>query len=94
MYIDCHSCPGRAVACDGCMMQVLFGAPNSGNRVAEDGATVTVTGPSDDAVIDAAIDAFVGAAMATSSAAGFARRTKVPVQGRGEGPGLRILRAG
>ncbi|HNP58314.1 MAG TPA: hypothetical protein PK331_09480 [Gordonia sp. (in: high G+C Gram-positive bacteria)] len=29
MRIDCDSCPGRPVACDGCMMNVLVGATNS-----------------------------------------------------------------
>ncbi|MFT3900358.1 MAG: hypothetical protein QM728_08950 [Gordonia sp. (in: high G+C Gram-positive bacteria)] len=29
MKIDCDNCPGRPVACDGCMMNVLVGAPAS-----------------------------------------------------------------
>jgi hypothetical protein len=94
MYIDCHSCPGRQVACDGCMMQVLFDPVSSANDVLEGDVEVTARPRSADAEIGAAIDVFASAAMVSSSAALSARNAIRPVhKGRG-GSGLAILRAG
>jgi hypothetical protein len=94
MYVDCQTCPGRPVACDGCMMQVLFEAPESGNPQVQGGGKVTEPNVRGDAEIDAAIDVFVAAAMVSSSAAVSARNGKVAAQGHVLGQTLRILRAG
>ena len=94
MYIDCHSCPGRQIACDGCMMQVLFDPVSSTNTPSHGDAQVTVQARSADAEIDAAIDVFASAAMVSSAAALSARSGKTAVhRGRGDS-GLSILRAG
>ncbi|GAA3691836.1 hypothetical protein [Gordonia hankookensis] len=94
MYIDCQSCPGRPVACDGCMMQVLFDAPNCENPTVEGGGKVTRSGVPGDADIDAAIGVFEAAAMVSSAAAVSARNGKTADGGMVSGRQLRILRAG
>lgn len=94
MYVDCQRCPARPLACDGCMMQVLFGAPNCENPGAEDGGTVTGTALSPDVEIDAAIDVLAKAAMISNAAALSARNGKTTRQGAVSGTRLRILRAG
>jgi hypothetical protein len=94
MYVDCQTCPGRPAACDGCMMQVLFDAPNCENPVGQGGGKVTESGRSPDAVIDAAIDVFVDAAMVTRASAVSARTSKTTVHEAVSGQRLRILRAG
>ncbi|MEE3852415.1 hypothetical protein VZC37_18895 [Gordonia sp. LSe1-13] len=76
------------------MMQVLFDAPSSGNPAGEGGGKVTESGPSADAEIDAAIDVFVTAAMATTASAVSARAGKVTAQDGFSSRNLRILRAG
>ena len=94
MYVDCQTCPARPVACDGCMMQVLFDVPGRANPLVEGGEKVTEPNTRGDAEIDAAIDVFVAAAMASSSAAVSARNGKTAVQGDISGRHMRILRAG
>ncbi|UVF78373.1 hypothetical protein [Gordonia mangrovi] len=76
------------------MMQVLFDAPNCENPVDQGGEKVTEPGPSADAAIDAAIDVFVDAAMATRASAVSARAGKSTAHGGFSGRPLRILRAG
>lgn len=76
MHVDCATCPARPVACDGCMMTVLFGGPNWDDGPTEGGVTVTAQALDDDAELDLAIDVFQSAAMVTSSAARSARTSK------------------
>ncbi|MGK2319008.1 hypothetical protein [Gordonia rhizosphera] len=94
MYIDCQTCPGRPVACDGCMIQALFEPLSSGNAVSEGGGKVTEQGPVGDVEIDSAIDVFVSAAMVSSAAALSARSGKTSVQAHKSARQLKILRAG
>ncbi|ETA05171.1 hypothetical protein BJF87_11190 [Gordonia sp. CNJ-863] len=80
MHVDCATCPARPVACDGCMMTVLFGGPNWDDAPVEGGASVTVQALDDDAELDLAIDVFQSAAMVTSAAARSARTEKTARQ--------------
>lgn len=80
MHVDCATCPARPVACDGCMMTVLFGGPNWDDAPVEGGASVTVQALDDDAELDLAIDVFQSAAMVTSVAARSARTEKTARQ--------------
>ena len=80
MHVDCATCPARPVACDGCMMTVLFGGPNWDDAPGEGGAPVTAQALDDDAELDLAIDVFESAAMVTSGAARSARASKAARQ--------------
>lgn len=94
MYIECGSCPGRQIACDGCMMQVLFSPLASGDAPVAGGETVTDPSAAADAEIDAALDVLAAAAMVTMTAVRSARSSKTNVQEVEGGRHLRILRAG
>lgn len=94
MHIDCQSCPGRPLACDGCMVQVLFGPPSSANITSEGGASVTESGPDPIEEISQAIDCFVDAAMTSRSAALSARRGISAGRGASTGVVTPIRRAG
>jgi hypothetical protein len=94
MYVDCARCPARPVACDGCMMTVLFGGPSWDDVPYEDGVSVTTGGVDDDAELDLAIGVFEDAAMVTSAAARSARSAKKAAQGTHRPASVTILRAG
>lgn len=80
MHVDCATCPARPVACDGCMMTVLFGPPSWDDVPVRGGATVTAAPLDDDAELDLAIGVFENAALITPAAARSARGAKVPRQ--------------
>ena len=94
MYVDCASCPGRPVACGDCAMTVLLGTPSwdDGGQRGPSGLGLRSLAP--DAELDAAIDVFVSAAMASSTAARSARSGKTAVHRADSDRGPHILRAG
>ncbi|MCR5977223.1 hypothetical protein GDN83_05610 [Gordonia jinghuaiqii] len=94
MYVDCASCPARPVACDGCMMTVLFGGPSWDDVPGEGGAPVTAGAAGADAELDLAIDVFHAAAMVTSGAARSARSGKTAAQSMDRMASVTVLRAG
>ena len=80
MHVDCATCPARPIACDGCMMTVLFGAPNWEDAPVRGGAPVTAVGGDDDVELDLAIGVFESAAMITPEGARSARSAKAARQ--------------
>ena len=94
MYVDCARCPARPVACDGCMMTVLFGGPSWDDMPHEGGVSVTAATSDADAELDLAIDVLQAAAMVTSGAARSARSGKTAVHRADSDRGPHILRAG
>ena len=94
MQIDCNSCPGRPLACDGCVVQVLFSPMSSANVGAEGGATVTKSECDPIEEIGQAIDCFVDAAMTSREAALSARKRISAVHEPATGVVTPIRRAG
>ncbi|OUC79258.1 hypothetical protein CA982_09310 [Gordonia lacunae] len=94
MYVDCARCPARPVACDGCMMTVLFGGPSWDDMTDQGGVSVTAATVEADAEIDLAIDVLQAAAMVTSSAARSARSAKTAAHGSDRRASVTVLRAG
>lgn len=94
MRVDCSTCPARNLACDGCMMNVLFGPPTSANNMGEGDGLVTKSIAGPDVEITAAVDVFLSAAMVTSESATSAREGISAGRGVNSGSHLRILRAG
>ena len=94
MYVDCARCPARPVACDGCMMTVLFGGPSWDDMPHEGGVSVTAATSDADAELDLAIDVLQAAAMVTSGAARSARSAKTAVQAPDRRASVTVLRTG
>ncbi|NMO03356.1 hypothetical protein HH308_19260 [Gordonia sp. TBRC 11910] len=97
MRIDCQTCPARQIACDGCMMQLLFEPVSSADEPSggPDGPVVMVgTGPLDDHELRGAIDVFSAASMVNTQDAVSAKNAIAPRQGAAAARHLRILRAG
>ncbi|MFW0791705.1 hypothetical protein [Gordonia sp. CPCC 205333] len=93
MKIDCETCPARQVACDGCMMQLLFDPVSSDDVTADQQMAIVSSGPVDDYELLAAIDAFSAASMVSTRDASFARSAIAARQDGVERKHLRILRA-
>lgn len=59
MRIDCSTCQVRPAACDGCMMQVLFGPVASGDAAVPGELAVVSSRPSPAAELSAAVSVLV-----------------------------------
>lgn len=94
MYIDCGTCPARRRACDGCMMNVLFTAPNSGDEVDSGVSRRPDVVAVADAEIVFAIDVLVASSMVAIDDAASAKRAIGPACDAAGRQGLRIVRAG
>ncbi|WP_138917831.1 hypothetical protein [Gordonia effusa] len=93
MKIDCETCPARRVACDGCMMQVLFEPLSSDDVTPDEQMAIVSSETIDDRELLAAIDVFSAASMVSRQDATSARNAIAARQdGAGRGH-LRILRA-
>ncbi len=93
MQIDCNTCPGRQIACDGCMMQVLFDPVNSADVTPTSEVGIVPTENVGDRDLLVAIDSFCAAAMISTADADLARNAIAPRQGIADRRHLRILRA-
>lgn len=93
MYVDCTSCPGRRIACDGCMMNVLFPGPISANVDNGPVSTAAIPTPAE-REIRAAVDAFRAAAMVSTVTARSAIDGISAGQSGDSGGSVSVLRAG